>query len=796
MLSSILIILVECLRLYLAVSSRAKGIGKAAVHRSTLYYDAFGVFATQDIVTLANSAPCDAIGKISGDIIVPSSTGGTPPIYNPKRAAAVWTTTYTASGCVQLILSSEDQHGIWVNDPLDATRENCVLVAWAPQRLATSKPIAKDEENLVAHGVERWASRFFRGEFSSFPQEVQSALWERVCLRYGSSIAYSILECFEQHTRPLFWGALEPQSTGKSDWYAKPLSADQSFLTEFHSYGGNSVTSQPLVALSTSEESSSQCKRSRTGEKEAPKTEMLQQRIQRLISELSKPMSEWIPAPPPRLHSFHASGIWPSTEYAPEVQAFLHSEYWPGCIRDHCCYMASKQRAAELESSLEQLTSQLGKAEQRQQSAERCYCMAKSILTSALEALIAADESVRMTTQATSILQAEYEHLNEALSTADQEMKRAKESARMRLRSIQERLRERFGVEAARATLTPCMSTGNTHPIPARYRDISAFRSPTLEGLHHRASTLADSVCTQVRQALPLTLRRRTVDVRVTSIADSDTVVSDDYIAAQWQWIQVHALRSEPRNSGEWIPRDYLGSNHVLIHAWVHLRGLSDRLMFNPRTQEWRPIDTNASFHPTYKCIANLDPGSATTLISMHTARQLQCPIHQNCDALSMKGVQGANFEAGYHCTVLIGVIGTYWDPELEQYRNGAYEMVVQALILPTLSVPILIGNQALCDHFYANVPGSLDFSFGEHTRVDCKAIKYEVVRQHCIADSSALASTVSTAGEPIPEFSEKLGCPRPPGFPPPSGNTYLPSTDIRLKRCFRDIHLSVWMRC
>ena len=93
--------------------------------------------------------------------------------------------------------------------------------------------------------------------------------------------------------------------------------------------------------------------------------------------------------------------------------------------------------------------------------------------------------------------------------------------------------------------------------------------------------------------------------------------------------------------------------------------------------------------------------------------------------------------------------------------------MVVQALILPTLSVPILIGNQALCDHFYANVPGSLDFSFGEHTRVDCKAIKYEVVRQHCIADSSALASTVSTAGEPIPEFSEKLGCPRPPGFPP-----------------------------
>ena len=151
---------VEHLRLYLAVSSRAKGIGKAAVHRSTLYYDAFGAFATKDIVTLANSAPCDAIGKISGDINVPSSTGGTPPIYNPKRAAAVWTTTYTASGCVQLILSSEDQHGIWVNDPLDATRENCVLVAWAPQRLATpncvyilpSKPIAKDEEYLVAHG--------------------------------------------------------------------------------------------------------------------------------------------------------------------------------------------------------------------------------------------------------------------------------------------------------------------------------------------------------------------------------------------------------------------------------------------------------------------------------------------------------------------------------------------------------------------------------------------------------------------------------------------------------------------
>ena len=163
--------------------------------------------------------------------------------------------------------------------------------------------------------------------------------------------------------------------------------------------------------------------------------------------------------------------------------------------------------------------------------------------------------------------------------------------------------------------------------------------------------------------------------------------------------------------------------------------------MYNPRTQAWKDIDTLSNPHPVHKCIANLDPGSAITIISMHTAKQLQCPIHQNVTELPLRGVQGSNFEANYHCTVLVGFIGTYWDEQQQQYRNGAYEMVVQALILPTLSVPILIGNQALRDHFYANVPGTLDFTMGQTTAVSCKALTYEVVREHCLSTATPVAS-------------------------------------------------------
>ena len=283
--------------------------------------------------------------------------------------------------------------------------------------------------------------------------------------------------------------------------------------------------------------------------------------------------------------------------------------------------------------------------------------------------------------------------------------------------------------------LTPQVIAGHAEVQPLRPRNMALFTAPTLLHVPRSAQAVLNSVMAALVQQLPTSLSYRLrKEVRMAIIADGMPEVDSTTIEEDWQRLCVNVLRTAPRGEGEWIPRDQLGSNRALVHAWVHLRGLDDRFMYNPRTQEWRQIEIARSQYPVHRCIANLDTGSATTIISMHTAKALKCPIHQNVDVLPLKGVQGANFEANYHCTVAVAFIGTYWDSEQDCYRNGAYEMIVQALILPTLSVPILVGNQALQDHYYDNVPGSLDFSMGHAVPVACKAVAYDTVRSHCIA--------------------------------------------------------------